>query len=63
MKKNYMSPKMEINTIGTQSMICVSGVYTSDYGIEYGGIDTNGEKEPGSRRRNSVWDDEEDEDW
>lgn len=60
MKKNYIAPSMEITSIELQQMIAASeGVRTNDNSITYGGVDTEGEKDPASRRR-SVWDDDED---
>lgn len=37
----------------------LSGSVTSDKGIGYGGVDTEGEKVPDARR--SIWDDDEEE--
>lgn len=63
MKKNYIAPSMEIAEIELQQMVAVSSqrVYT-EFGINYGGIDEDGELDPASRRNNNLWDDEED-DW
>jgi len=42
-------------------MVCGSKDITSDKGIDYGGVDEEGEKDPASRRHD-VWEDEELED-
>lgn len=61
MKNTYKTPKMEITTIQAQQLM--AGSISNPYGIGYGGVD-NGNKEPGSRYVNIIWeDDEEDEDW
>ncbi len=60
MKKTYIEPSVMMAYIGTATIICQSagsGV-SSDKGITYGGVDENGEQEPTSRRRNDVWEDE-----
>ena len=42
------------------AMICGSKDITSDKGIDYGGVDEEGELDPPSRRRRrDVWEDEE----
>ena len=57
MKKNYIAPSMEMTSIELQQMVAASnGVYSD--GITYGGIDTDGTKDPSSRR--SLWDEEDD---
>jgi len=49
MKKTYIEPS-----------ICGSEGVTSDKGIDYGGVDEDGELDPASRRRRrDVWEDEE----
>lgn len=48
--------------IGTLTMICGSQGVTStgiDEDITYGGVDEDGQKDPASRRRRDVWEDEE----
>ena len=60
MKKNYITPTMEIMTVQTQRLM--AGSVGSNKGIGYGGVDTNGTKDPSSRHNNGWWDDE-DEDW
>ena len=62
MKKTYLQPSAEMDSIGTESMICNS--VTSDNGIGYGGVDEDGTKEPASRRyRNNVWEEQYEEEW
>lgn len=62
MKKNYIAPSMEITSIELQQMVAASNGVYSDNGITYGGVDTDGSKNPSSRRR-SIWDDDEEEDF
>lgn len=63
MKKNYISPQVAVATVQLQSLLTDSkSIWSEGTGIGFGGIDTGGSHEPGSRYRNSVWDDEE-EDW
>ena len=63
MKKTYLQPSTEMVIIGTTTMICGSEGVSSDNGIDYGGVDEEGELEPASRRRRrDVWEDEELED-
>ena len=47
--------------MGTWNFICASEGVTSNNGIDYGGVDEDGELDPASRRRRDVWDDEEEE--
>ena len=62
MKKTYIQPLTEVVQMGTMSFICGSQGVTSNNGIDYGGVDEEGNKEPGARRRRrDVWDDEEEE--
>lgn len=63
MKKNYIAPSMEITSIELQQMIATSDSITSNNGIGYGGVDTDGKKDPSSRRRGSIWDDDEEDDF
>lgn len=58
MKKKYITPVTSCCAVQTQNIMTISGE-----GIPFGGID-NGMNTPGSRYRNSLWDEEEDEeDW
>jgi len=60
MKKTYIEPSIMVAYIGTTAMICGSEGVTSDKGIDYGGVDEDGELDPASRRRRrDVWEDEE----
>lgn len=59
MKKDYLQPLMTIVIIESTELICASKDITSDVGIDYGGIDEDGEKTVDSRRHRTVWDDEE----
>jgi hypothetical protein len=61
MKKTYLQPSTEMVILGTTTIICGSQDITSDNGIDYGGVDENGEKDPSSRRQQDVWEDEEEE--
>ena len=47
MKKDYIKPEMEMMECDMDTMLCGSGV-SSDYGIEYGGIDEDGSLNPES---------------
>ena len=58
MKKEYMQPSTEMVMTRTAMMICGSQDITSDQGIDYGGVDEEGTKDPSSRRRRDVWEDE-----
>ncbi len=50
--------------MGMTMMVCTSESVTSNNGIDYGGVDEDGEKDPAARRRRNVWDEEEEEeDW
>ena len=61
-KKGYVRPCIMVENINSAELICASqGGVTSDVGINYGGIDEEGTITVESRR-NSVWDDDE-EDW
>lgn len=64
MKKTYLKPLTEVVRMGMTMMICTSESVTSNNGIDYGGVDEDGEKDPAARRRRNVWDEEEEEeDW
>ncbi|MBQ8066063.1 MAG: hypothetical protein IJ200_10465 [Prevotella sp.] len=60
MKKGYMTPTTMMVAVGTEMLLAGSGVQ-SDNGISYGGVDEDGSKEPGARRRRNVWDGEDEE--
>ena len=57
-KKTYTAPALKEIEIKQTQFLCGSGV--TGNGIGYGGKDTNGTKDPSSRRYNG-WDDDEDE--
>jgi len=58
MKKNYMEPSVVVAEVKLEGMTCAStGGVSSDYGIDYGGVDEQGTKEPSARRRD-VWEDD-----
>lgn len=62
MKKTYIEPSVMVANIRTSMMICVSDGVTSGgdaKGIDYGGVDEEGVKDPASRRQYDVWEDEE----
>ena len=64
MKKTYLAPQVLIVEVKGQQILAGSDV--SSTGLSgfngYGGVDTNGTKDPSSRHNNGWWDDE-DEDW
>ena len=64
MKKNYIAPSVEITSVALQQMIAGSdGFKTNMDGLGgYGGVDTDGSKNPSSRRR-GLWDDDEEDDF
>ena len=62
MKKIYLQPSVKMAKTEIELILDGSGVM-SDKGIGYGGADTNGSKDPASRQRHSVWDDENDEEF
>ena len=65
MKKEYIQPAVGIKDAMADSAILgnseniTSQMGETEMGIKYGGVDTNGEKDPESRGMNSysVWDD------
>ena len=44
MKKTYIEPSVMVAYIGTTAMICGSQDITSDKGIDYGGVDEDGDE-------------------
>jgi hypothetical protein len=60
MKKTYIRPTATEEAVLTEQFLADSGV-SSDNGIGYGGVDTEGEKDPSSRR--DAWDDLDDEEF
>jgi hypothetical protein len=55
----YQTPEVKVKTLFMESLMAGSGVSASDQGIEYGGVDENGEKEVDAKNfgNHSVWDD------
>lgn len=53
-KKIYIVPAIAEEAVLTEQFLADSGV-SSDNGIGFGGVDTEGEKDPSSRR--DAWDD------
>ena len=63
MKKTYMKPSATVALTHPLTMICSSQNITGKDGeITYGGVDEEGTKDPASRRHQSVWADDEEED-
>ena len=60
MKKIYFQPSIEVVRTQLSCMICGSKDIQSDKGIDYGGVDEEGTKDPSSRRTDN-WNDEEEE--
>ena len=63
-KKRYITPVMTVIAIDSCNFLCASGVYLAEDNpstpaIPYGGVDENGEMEPGARMDRYM--DEEDE--
>lgn len=59
-KKIYIVPAIAEEAVLTEQFLADSGV-SSDNGIGFGGVDTEGEKDPSSRR--DAWDDLEEEEF
>lgn len=52
MKKNYITPIVEIHLLNSQEVLSsVSDSISSSNGVGYGGVDEEGELDPSSRRR------------
>ena len=62
MKKRYDQPQTEVENTLSEGMLCASKDIVSDKGIDYGGVDEEGTKDPASRRTYN-WDDEEEEEY
>ena len=58
MKKIYMKPSTEVVETKLTGLICGSNDITTDKGINYGGIDEEGTKDPASRRYDNWEEDE-----
>ena len=48
MKKTYVTPMCDSTWMDAEEMVAVSGV-ESDTGIEYGGVDVDGNQDPETR--------------
>ena len=57
MKKLYIAPTTETDRQEEQEMLCSSYV-SSDIGIDYGGVDEEGELDPDARWHSGLWDEE-----
>jgi len=64
MKKTYIAPKAMVQTVELQALLSASDPINNNGNgpAGYGGVDTEGTKEP-SARRYSVWDEEEEEEF
>ncbi|MBQ8705307.1 MAG: hypothetical protein IJ548_03285 [Paludibacteraceae bacterium] len=62
MNKIYVCPQLTISAVELSHLLMGSGVSDPEKGIDYGGVDEEGQKDPASRRRRK-WDEEEDEEW
>ena len=60
MKKEYQVPQMAFFACWTDPLLDVSGVNSPDKGIDYGGVDNDGERNPESRHSWDVWGDVDD---
>lgn len=58
MKRLYIGPTAEVVEVSIKELIMKGSRVKSDQGIDYGGIDEEGGKDPASRRRD-VWEDDE----
>ena len=62
MKKAYLQRTTDVLKLSLHGLLMASGVQSDDKGIEYGGVDEEGDRDPASRRRrNDVWGDDEEE--
>jgi len=59
MKRTYLKPAIKMAVMEWEGEICVSEYVRSDYGIDYGGIDTGGQKDPSANKTYTVWGEEE----
>ena len=59
MKKVYIRPFTVVLATDMEPLMNGSGV-SSNNGIDYGGVDEEGEKDPASNRHRKTWDDWED---
>lgn len=59
----YLKPSMVVIITEMATMICGSKDITSNKGINYGGVDEEGTKDPSSRRQRDLWEEEEEKDY
>lgn len=58
-KLDYVRPQTEVIVVSMQSgILVVSGVLDTEHNIDYGGVDTEGNLNPSSRRNSDVWEEE-----
>lgn len=62
MKKKYLVPSTSAVLLDLPSFICVSDSITSDRGLDYGGVDTEGDKDPSARKSYDLWGEQEEDD-
>ena len=55
----YQTPEVKVKALFMENLMAGSGVSASDQGIDYGGVDDNGVKDPDAKvfDSHSVWDD------
>ena len=56
MKKTYIVPNTVVVDIESEMILAVSGVYSSDTGIGYGGVDTEGSMDAEAKSSGSCED-------
>ena len=56
MKKTYIAPNTDVVEIESEMILSASGVSSSDTGIGYGGVDTEGSKDAEAKPIGSCWD-------
>ena len=56
MKKIYIAPNTVVVEIESEMILAASGVSSSDTGIGYGGVDTEGSKDAEAKSVGSCWD-------
>lgn len=56
MKKTYIAPNTVVVEIESEMILAASGVSSSDTGIGYGGVDTDGSKDAEAKSVGSCWD-------
>ena len=56
MKKTYIAPNTVVVEIESEMILAASGVSSSDTGIGYGGVDTDGSMDAEAKSVGSCWD-------